>query len=94
MHIFKIKDKSNRIIRLTKERWKHIAKEHPEIQDFEEIRTALISPLRIKPSKYDPDHVHYYYKFNKEKKRYFMVAVKYLNGEGFIITAYYMRRIK
>ncbi len=87
-------DKSKRIIRLTQERWKHIAKEHPEIRDFEEIKNALIFPFRIKPSKFDPEQVHYYYKFNKEKKRYLMIAVKYLNGEGFIITAYYMRRIK
>ena len=93
IHIFEIVEKSGRKIRLTEERWKHIANEHPSIS-HEEIKNVLIGPIVIKPSKYDPAHVRWYYSFNKVKKLYLMVAVKYLNGEGFVITAYYMRNIK
>ncbi len=94
VHTFEVEDKTGRRIRLTKERWKHITQEHPNIQNFEELKETLINPLKIMPSTYDPENVQYYYKFNKKKKRYLMVAVKYLNGEGFIITTYYMRNIK
>ncbi len=91
--MLEIKDKTGRKIRLTKESWKHITNEHPEITDFEEIKQTLINPLTIKTSTYNTD-VRWYYRLNKERKRYLMVSVKYLNGEGFVITAYYMRKIK
>lgn len=92
--IFEIFDKTRRKLRLTMERWKHIAQEHPNIENIDEIKEALISPTRIKPSHYDSEEVSYYYRYNKEKRRYLMIAVKYLNGDGFIITAYYTRNIK
>ena len=46
---------------------------------------------------YDPEErmVHYYRYFKDSKSpRYLLVVVKYLNGEGFILTAYFMRSIK
>ena len=92
--IFEVIDKSKRKIRLSTERWKHIQAEHSQINDIEELKQALISPLRITPSKYDPEQVCYYYRYNKNRKRYLFVAVKYLNGDGFIVTAYYLRKIQ
>ena len=94
MNIFEIVDKTKRKIRLTKEQWKHIVHEHPTINNVEEIKLTLIEPLKIRPSKHNPEQVSWYYRFNKEKKRYMLVAVRYLNGDGFIITTYYMRNIK
>ncbi len=91
--IFEIKDKTKRTIRLTLERWKHIQQEHPEINNIELLKETLSKPLIIKPSKYDPDHVCYYYSYDKQQKRYLMIAVKYLNGDGFIITTYYLRKL-
>jgi len=93
MIIFRINDKTNREIRLTKIGWKHISREHPKI-NIEEIKNTLTSPDIIKPSIYDPKNVKWYYKFDKNKKRYIMVSVKYLNNEGFIITAFYVNRIR
>ena len=92
--LFNITDKSGRKIRLTKERWQHITQEHSGIKNPEELKETLITPLRVTPSKYDPDNVRYYYRYDKNFKKYLMVAVKYLNGDGFIITSYYMRRIQ
>ena|SRR3989338_11682029 len=93
--LFEVIDKSGRKIRLTKERWKHITQEHPDITDLEELKSILKSPLSIRPSKYDPDHVVWFYSHhNKTTKKYLLVAVKYLNGEGFIITSYYTRKIQ
>jgi len=93
-HIFEVTDKSGRRIRLPKERWKHIQVEHSRISDLEELKKALINPLKITQSKYDPENVCYYYSYNKNFKRYLFVAVKYLNGDGFIITSYHMRKIQ
>jgi len=91
--LFVTSDKTGRDIRLTKERWHHITLEHPEITEHEQLIETLKHPLKIKPSKYDPD-VCWYYKYLKNRKRYLVVSVKYLNGDGFIITAYFMRNIK
>jgi hypothetical protein len=69
MHIFEITDKSNRKIRLTKERWNHIKHEHPNVTDIEELKATLTKPVKILPSTNDPDVVKYYYKYDKEKRR-------------------------
>lgn len=92
--VFEIVDKTGRRIRLTGERWSHIQEEHPRVSNIEEIRDTLANPLKVTSSKYSPDSVCYYYRFNKDLKRYLMVAVKYLNGEGFVVTAYYSRNIQ
>lgn len=34
MRFFELKDKNNRVIYLTKERWLHISKEHPEVSNY------------------------------------------------------------
>lgn len=92
--LFEITDKSGRIISLSKERWQHITKEHSRISDLDELRNTLVQPLKIKPSNYDPDCVRYYYSYNKKSRLYLLVAVKYLNGHGFIITAYHLRKLQ
>ncbi|HLD07323.1 MAG TPA: hypothetical protein VJC16_07390 [Candidatus Nanoarchaeia archaeon] len=92
--VFEIGDKTGRKIRLTRTQWKHISHEHPTVTNIEEIKETLQKPIRIKPSAYDPLSVAGYYWFNKDRKRYLCVSVKYLNGEGFVITAFYMRNIR
>ena len=50
-------------IELTDERWKHIIKEHPEIEPYRErIKEVLLSPDYVKKSKRDTE-VLLYYKF-------------------------------
>lgn len=92
-NIFEIKDKTNRKIHLSKERWSHIRIEHPEITDVEEIKQVLINPIKILQSDRDSS-VGWYYLHKKQRKRYLKVAVKYLNGEGYIITAHHTTKIQ
>jgi len=94
IYLFEVIDKTGRKIRLPVERWKHIVQEHPYLQDVEEIKETVINPIKITLSKYDPEHVRYLYRFNKNLKKYLMVAIKYLNGDGFIITAFFRRTIQ
>ncbi len=93
--IFEIKDKTRRTVHLSYERWKkHILIEHPYLANrIEEIKETLTKPTLIRSSKYD-ENVRYYFKWNNKLKEYLMVAVKYLNGYGFIITSYYMKNLK
>ena len=95
--IFEIEDKSGRKIHLTKERWTHINQEHPEVSSYlEEIQETLKNPIKIQEVDYDKDVRHYYryYKSIELPAKNLLVIVKYLNGEGFIITSYFIRSIK
>ena len=91
--LFEIKDKAGKIIYLSDERWKHIAARHPEVASTYEIQETGSGPLIIKQDKFDA-LLMYYYRFNNVKKRYLMVAVKYLNGEGFVLTSIYTKNIR
>lgn len=91
MNIIEVKDKTGREIHLSKERWKHISQEHPEVASyFQEFSSVLQHPLKIGDDEFD-ESVKYYYKHIKELARYVLLIVKYLNGEGYIITAYFVR---
>ena len=91
--IFELTDKNGKQIYLSKERWKHILVEHPDISKFEELMVALERPTKIIDSHRDPN-VKFYFVYKKKIKRYLKVSVKYLNGDGFIITAHHTRKIQ
>lgn len=62
--------------------------------EIEKIKDTLISPLRTVPHVVGELYDYYhYYKDRKKKAKFLQVVVKYLNGEGFVITAYFVRRI-
>lgn len=93
--IFKLKDKTGREIYLSKERWSHITTKHPEmngIDKLEEIKQALTNPDFTVSHKFD-DSKRNYYKYYKDKKRYLLIAVKYLNGTAHVSTAFITRKI-
>lgn len=87
-------DQNGKRIRLTKDRWKHIAQEHPDIGSAEEIRETVQQPTAVRPSDRDPNHVKWFYRRLKKQKLYMLVSVKYLNGDGFVITAHFVREPK
>ena len=93
-YIFEIKDKSGRIIHLSEERLKHILSEHPALFNYtDELLKTLKEPIKILPSKSD-ENVKKYYKWLKNKRKYLIVVVKYLNNHGFIITSFFVGNIK
>ena len=96
MNLFEITDKSGRKLRLTKRQWSHIRKKHPEVENFEDIEQTLKNPLKIINYSLD-ETIAYYYKYFKHRifsDKYLLVLVKYLNGEGYIITAYFEEYIR
>jgi hypothetical protein len=91
--VFNIVDRSGRKIHLSKERWHHIQK-HPEMSgEIERIKDSLRSPDKILAFHSDPD-VRFYFKHYKLRKQYLFISVKYLNGDGFVITSFYTDKIK
>ena len=93
--VFEVVDKSGRKIRLTKRQREHILRDHPEISNEEVIKETLVNPTKI--TKPYEGKKYYYYKYFKSRKspdKSLMVVVKYLNGDGFIISAFYVRSIR
>lgn len=91
--ILEIVDTSGRRIHLSRERWLHILK-HPEmVNQVEQIRATLEHPDVIIQASSDPQ-VHFYFKYYKERREYLFISIKYLNGEGFIITSHYTDKLK
>ncbi len=90
--ILELKDKHGRIIYLTDERYKHILK-HPEMEkSIGIIEETIKIPHKITGISFDPYIKYFYshYKSRKSKAKYLRVVVKYTNGEGFVITAYFV----
>src|SRR3989344_925484 len=93
-YVFEIIDKTGRKIHLTNERWRHIIIKHPDIAGkAEEVKRLLEKPDLTTPHKFD-DNMKNYYKYNKKDKNYLLVSVKYLNGDGFVATAFYTTKIR
>lgn len=90
-----ITDVFKEAIELTDERWKHIIKEHPEIEPYRDrIKEVLSSPDYVKKSKRD-ENVLLYYKFYDDifdGKYLIVVAMKGLRS--FILTCYITDIIK
>ena len=97
MTVFEVKDKLGKNIRLTKERWGHITSPsslHPYMTNYlEEVKQTLLNPDIIVLNKFDETKMNYY-KYIKERGEYLLVGVKYLNGKGFVTTAFMTRKVK
>jgi len=96
MTIFEIINKKGIKTRLTKERWTHIRKKHPEVEEWESIKETLEKPDKILEDDFN-ESIKYFYKFykhSKKPKRYLCVVINYLNGTGYVLTAYATKNIK
>ncbi len=95
MHLFK--DKFGRDIRLTEERLQHITTDHPELQEpLNKIEETLMFPSAVVKNE-DDGYVWLYYRqydiFPKEKT-FLLIIIKISNGEGFVITAFYVKNLQ
>lgn len=92
MKIFTLEIEKRRI-HLSDKQWKHIMQFHSNVDNPEKIKEVLLNPLTIKEDKFD-NFLKYFYKYDKTKNMYMIVSVKYLNGEGFVITSFYVKKIR
>ena len=93
--IFEIMDKNGRKISLSQKRYKHLQK-YPHMHDsIENIKTTLEKPTTVRYKEEDETVSFFYkeFKHNDSSEKYLLVSVKYLNDEGFVITAFYTNKI-
>lgn len=91
------KDVSNRRIRLTDERQKHIEVDHPEMfGQIDRIQDSLLGPDWIVKSKTDPtvELFYRYYDMTPVTEKYLCITVKISGEDLFIITAYFTDTVK
>lgn len=91
-YLLEVVDKSGRKIHLTRERWSHIRKDHPEVE-LEEIEQCLIKPAKIMQIQDDKYYYFCYLKNKKLPKKFLRVIVKYKNGVWLIMTAHFVSHI-
>ncbi len=95
-NIFEVTDKTGRKIKLTNKTWKHI-KKHPHMDEnsLENLKDIVKNQPILRCSE-DDENTRYLYKEFKDmppEERYLFISVKYLNGEGFIITSFFTNKI-
>ena len=89
-------DYQNRQVRLTHERLTHIL-QHPEMAEMQSaIQATLRQPQTVRRSKTDASVYLYYrhYEGTPVGSKWLCVVVKYLEEDGFIITAYLTDKLK
>ena len=91
-HIFEIVDKTGRRVHLSNERWRHIRIDHPDIRETE-IILSLQKPIKIIDKGKNKYFCYQNFKYKKSPATFLRVIVKYLNGLGYVITAYFVKDI-
>ena len=93
--VFEVIDKTGRKIHLSKERLKHIREYHADVENPEEISETLQKPDKIiVDEREDVNNFYKYFKHKGQKSKFLKVVVKYLNGNGFVISAHFVRDIR
>jgi len=96
MIIFEVISKLDKKVRLTEIQWAHIELKHKELRNqIQKMKATLENPDIIYYSQIEENY--HYYKYFKETpvtEKYILLIVKHLNDEGFIITAFFVGKIK
>lgn len=94
-HILEIVDKTGKKVILTQENWAHIRKKHGLVEDPEEIQQTILTPDRtIVIEERNKTFFYKYFKHKKHVSKFLKVIVKYLNDEGYILSAHFVRNIR
>lgn len=96
MPVFEVSSVLGKRVRLTKAQWLHIRDRHPEIRGQQsKLRETLEQPDFVVESIQDGT-IHYvrYYTKTPVTDKYLLLIVKHLNGDGFIITSFFVNRIR
>jgi hypothetical protein len=94
--LFEVTSKFGKRIRLTRPQWIHILDHHKEMENqTEKLRETLQYPDFIAYN--ESEDTYRYYKFFPEtpvSPKHVLVLTKHLNDGGFIITAFFLRKIR
>ncbi|MEW6416890.1 MAG: PBECR2 nuclease fold domain-containing protein [Nitrospirota bacterium] len=96
MLIFEVLSKLNKKIRLTEIQWAHIESKHKELKNqIQKMIATLENPDFVYYSPTE-ENFHYYKRFEETPvtEKYLLMVAKHLNDDGFIITAFFVSKIK
>jgi len=94
--VLEVRSKLGKVIRLDEDRWKHVL-EHPEMENQRfKIKETLVDPDEVRESVYKSSVWLFYRLYTKSpvSEKHLLVAVEVLDGEGFIVTAFFTDKVK
>jgi hypothetical protein len=94
--VFQVLSKMGKVVSLDEDRWRHVL-EHPEMENqLDRIKETVVNPDEVRESVHDPSVLLFYklYVETQVTEKYLLVAIKTLNREGFIVTAFFTDRVK
>lgn len=89
-------DHEGRAIRLTNERWQHIINHAEMLDQRNRIVETLTEPDHVIATIAD-NNIYVYQRFYQQTpvtSKYLLIAVKILEDDAFIVTAFYSRKAK
>jgi len=94
--LFEVRAYDSRRIRLTQVQLLHMVFFHPEVENEQaKIRKTLENPeIVVEGATKDTRICYRFFKRTPVTSKYLAVAVKVLNQEGFIMTAYFTERVR
>ena len=87
--VLEVMDKIGRKVYLTKERWSHIKRDHPQVEQ-EEIEITLKKPIKILKISEEKNYYFNYFKNKNLSKKFLRVIVKYKRNKWLVITAHFV----
>ena len=96
MPVFEIDSRLGNKVRLTEVQWAHIRHSHKELDNqIQKMTLTLKEPDSVYHSPVE-DNYHYFKWFEQTPvtAKYLLLIVKHLNKEGFIITAFFVSRVR
>ena len=96
MVVLEVRSKLEKVIRLDDYRWRHVLA-HPEMDNqLSKVEETLVDPDEVRES-VRSSSVWLFYKLYAEtpaSRKYLLVAAQVLDGEGFIVTAFFTDKVK
>jgi len=94
--VFEVKWYDGNLIRLTHVQWLHIVFFHPEVEgELDKVEQTLKEPeMVVEGATSDTKVCYKMFRTTPVSKKYLAIVVKILDGEGFIMTSYFTKRIR
>ena len=94
--VFEVMSRLGTKIHLSNIQWSHIEARHKELRgQLDKMKLTLTEPDAVYRSVGEETH-HYYKKFSSTpvSEKYMLLVTKHREGEGFIITAFFVAKIR
>ena len=94
--MLEVRSKLGKVVRLDEDRWRHVL-DHPEMKNQRSrVEETLVDPDEVRESVRSSSIWLFYklYANSPVSEKYLLVVVEVLDGEGFIVTAFFTDKVK